>query len=270
MDDPAPADRRADDNPAVPGWVIQLPTCSSTNTWTLDRLDALAHGACVWTTRQTHGRGRGGAAWYAPPGVLTASFVLDLGATDERQVAPTRLSLAAGLAVAHAVEDVAPAARVAKVAIKWPNDCYLCDRKLAGLLCETRTRADGSLAVVVGVGLNLAPRWEMDAAALPLATGKAAPIGLDEVGVVPTMPAMLVALRRYLLEACGLLAAGGWERLLPPLRARDWLAGRQVTVQTGAGVVSGIARGLDDQGALRVDAGGRTIAIASGTIAEIG
>ena len=267
MDDAARADRPVADHPALPGWVIALATCPSTNTWALDRLDALAHGACVWTAQQTHGRGRGGAAWYAPPGVLTASFVLDLGGADERQVAPTRLSLAAGLAVAHAVEDVAPAAQVA---IKWPNDCYLRERKLAGLLCETRARADGGLAVVVGVGLNLAPRWDMDAAALPLATGKAAPIGLDEVGVAPAMPAMLIALRRYLLEACGLLAAGGWGRLLPPLRARDWLNGRQVTVQTGAGAVSGIACGLDDQGALLIDAGGRITAIASGTVAEVG
>ena len=266
MDDPASAGRPAD-HPAIPGWVIELPTCPSTNTWALDRLDALAHGACVWTRRQTQGRGRGGAAWYAPPGVLTASFVLDLGGTDERQVAPTRLSLAAGLAVAHAVEDVAPAAQVA---IKWPNDCYLRERKLAGLLCETRARADGGLAVVIGVGLNLAPRWDMDAAALPLATGKAAPIGLDEVGPAPAMPTMLIALRRYLLEACGLLAAGGWGRLLPPLRERDWLNGRRVTVQSGAGAVGGIARGIDDRGALLVeDAAGRQSAIASGTITEV-
>jgi len=266
-DDAAPADRLAADHPALPGWVIALPTCPSTNTWALDRLDALAHGACVWTTRQTHGRGRGGAAWYAPPGVLTASFVLDLGGADQRQIAPTRLSLAAGLAVAHAVEDVTPAARVA---IKWPNDCYLRDRKLGGLLCETRGRADGGMAVVVGVGLNLAPHWDMDAAALPLATGKAAPIGLDEIGPVPAMPAMLIALRRYLLEACGLLAAGGWERLLPPLRARDWLAGRPVTVQTGAGAVIGVARGLDAQGALLVEEDGHVIAIASGTVTAVG
>jgi BirA family biotin operon repressor/biotin-[acetyl-CoA-carboxylase] ligase len=262
--EPADDDRPADD-PAVPGWVIALPTCPSTNTWALDRLDALAHGACVWTRRQTHGRGRGGAPWYAPPGVLTASFVLDLGGADERSVAPTRLSLAAGLAVAHAVEDVLGGERVA---IKWPNDCYLRDRKLAGLLCETRARTDGGLAVVIGVGLNLAPRWEMDARALPLAAGKAAPIGLDELGEAPAMTTMLVSLRRYLLEACGLLAAGGWGRLLGPLRQRDWLNGRSVLIQTGAGAAAGRACGIGDDGALLVDDGERVVALASGTVAE--
>lgn len=220
----------------------------------------------MWTARQTAGRGRHGARWFSPPGVLTASFVLDLGETG-RGAPATLLSLAAGLAVAHAVEDAVPAATVA---LKWPNDCLIGGRKLAGVLCETRERMDGTAAVVIGVGLNLAPRWDLDAGALPLAAGKAAPIGLDEIATPPSLATMLTALRRYLLEACGLVAAGGWPRLLPPLRARDHLAGRRVTVHSGGSTLTGCGEGLDDHGALRLRVGDRLHAIASGTVLAVG
>lgn len=245
--------------------MIPLPECPSTSTWALERLDALAHGACVWTGRQTAGRGRNGATWHSPPGVLTASFVLDLGESG-RAVPATLLSLAAGLAVAHAVEDLVPAARVA---LKWPNDCLIAGRKLAGVLTEARERGDGTPAVVIGVGLNLAPRWEQDARALPLAAGKAAPIGLDEVAAPPAVAAMLAALRRYLLEACGLIAAGGWPRLLLPLRARDALAGRRITVHAGGATLTGTGDGLDDGGALRLRLDDRVQTIASGSVLAV-
>lgn len=251
-----------DDHPAFPGWVIALPHCPSTNTWALEHLEALAHGACVWTARQSAGRGRGNNTWYAPPGVLTASFVLDLTSLDERGIASAaQLSLAAGLAVANAVEDLVPAARTA---IKWPNDVLLRERKLAGILCESRRRDDGRMAVVVGIGLNLAPRWELDPASLPLAIGKLAPIGLDEVGSPPAVPAMLVSLRRYLSEGWGLLAGRGFAPLLPGLRQRDWLLGRSVTVRSGEHILRGTARGLHESGALLVD----EALVASGTVVE--
>ncbi|MBA3685066.1 MAG: biotin--[acetyl-CoA-carboxylase] ligase [Planctomycetes bacterium] len=246
--------------------MIELPTCPSTNSWALDHREALAHGSCVWTRRQTAGRGRDGTAWRSPPGVLTASFVLDLDA----RVDVTQLALAAGLAIAHAVEDLVPAA---KVAIKWPNDCMLAGRKLAGVLCErpgvpSRTRVgkgDGRDAVVVGIGLNVDPHWGEDHAALPLAAGKTPPIALAEVGAPPSELAVLIAVRSYLLQACGVLGAGGWDLLLPVLRERDWLRDRSVEVVSGDRRWGGTAVGLDAAGGLRVrgEAGERTFASGS-------
>jgi BirA family biotin operon repressor/biotin-[acetyl-CoA-carboxylase] ligase len=246
---------------AAPSWLIDLPTCPSTNTWALERIDALAHGACVWTERQSAGRGRNGAIWHAPSGVLTASFVLDLPAT----VAIAQLALCAGLAVAHAVEDLAPAARVR---LKWPNDCYLDDRKLAGVLCERPAGVGGRRdTVVVGIGLNLDPRWDQTPGALPLVAA-AAPACVAEICIpVPGMVPMLTALRRYLLEATGLLAAGGWRQLLPHLRARDWLRDREVVLEAGQQRHHGMADGLDDDGGLRLrDAQGGRQSFTSATV----
>lgn len=253
------------DPAARPGWLIELATCPSTNTWALDRLRDLADGACVWTERQTAGRGRGAHRWLAPAGVLTASFVVPV----PPQVPVTYLSLCAGLVIAHAVEDHAPGANVQ---VKWPNDCYLRGRKLAGVLCERPASGDAD-RVVVGIGLNLDPRWELSPETLLFATDPAqAPASVAEVCDPPPAPvAMLTALRRYLLESTGLLAAGGWKHLLPQLRHRDWLSGQRVRVDNAGERLSGIADGIDDAGRLLVRlAGGTTCAVSSADALTVG
>jgi len=247
----------------TPAWLIELPECDSTNTWALAHAEALAHGACVWTRTQTAGRGRGSKRWFAPPGVLTASFVL----VQPSPLAARQLSLAAGLAVAHAVEDLAPRARVA---IKWPNDCIISDRKLAGILCE---HAQASERVVIGVGLNLDPRWEQAPEQLPFAiegTASVAECCAADQAVVPGMVDMLGALRRYLLEAAGLISADGFNRLLTPLRNRDYLHGKQLQVEDGAQQLSGIGAGIDGEGRLLVRDAATQHALSSGSVTILG
>lgn len=242
--------------------MFALGTCPSTNTWALDHLDRLVHGDCVWTEHQSAGRGRDGRVWRSPPGVLTASFVIDLAQRRGQVVPMTRLSLAAGLAICHAITDLVGAT----AAIKWPNDVLIGERKVAGVLCETRSRSDGSLATVIGIGLNLAPRWDQDGASLPLATGARAPIGLDEVGTPPTPLDTLAKLRRYLLEAAGLLAAGTWQPVLAAIRDRDALRGRRIRVETATAVHLGTAQGLSDDGALRLTTASGEVVLASGHV----
>lgn len=231
---------------ARPRWLIELPTCPSTNTWALEHLAELGDGACVWTKQQTAGRGRGSHRWYAPSGVLTASFVVPVPMV----VPVSYLSLCVGLVIAHAVEDHAPAARVQ---VKWPNDCYLDGRKLAGVLCE-RPALGGGDRVVVGIGLNLDPQWEQSPETLLFATDRAqTPASVAEVCTPsPDAVGMLVSLRRYLLESTGMLAAGGWLQLLPLLRQRDWLAGQGVRVDLAGEQIAGVAQGIDDRGRLLV------------------
>jgi BirA family biotin operon repressor/biotin-[acetyl-CoA-carboxylase] ligase len=235
----------ADPSPR-PAWLVELATCASTNTWALDHLRELADGTCVWTEHQTAGRGRGDHRWHAVEGVLTASFVVSVPGS----VPVAYLSLCAGLVVAHAVEDHAQGANVQ---VKWPNDCHLRGRKLAGILCE-RPADGGGERVVVGIGLNLDPRWDQSPTALLFATDQAqAPASVAEVcDPPPGMLTMLTALRRYLMESAGMLAAGGWLQVLPHLRRRDRLAGRMVRVVQGDVAILGRAAGIDDHGRLLV------------------
>ena len=64
----------AENNPPWLHWLAQTP---STNSWALAHAAELQHGDVVFTPQQTAGRGQGDRVWYSPPGVLTASFVLD-------------------------------------------------------------------------------------------------------------------------------------------------------------------------------------------------
>ncbi len=221
-------------------WLIELPSCDSTNAWALSHLQALRHGACIYTTKQTAGRGRDGKTWQSPPGVLTASFVLSL----HDQVPVTHLALAAGLALAHVVDDLGASA---SVQIKWPNDCYMNGLKLAGILCERPASTCGH--VVVGIGCNISVNLSELMQCTPTPTRLA-----DYVDKLPTDFDILQGIRRYLLEATGLLAAGGWKHVLEQMQNRDYLFGKSLTVQAGSTTTAGIGAGIDEQGRLLVKA----------------
>jgi BirA family biotin operon repressor/biotin-[acetyl-CoA-carboxylase] ligase len=216
----------------MPPWLITLDTCASTNTWALTHSEALAHGAVVWTEHQTAGRGRQGRTWLAPSGVLTASFVCDVTQAQRASA----LSLAAGLAVIHACEDLCPGL---SLGLKWPNDVLRDGRKLAGILCE---RTSGSRpTMIIGVGLNRAPQW-----------GSEAPrdhASLTDHGHLSTLM-LIEAIRRYLLEAVGLIQTQGLAPLLGQLRQRDTLRDRQLAIDDAGRLSHGLGAGLDDTGRL--------------------
>jgi BirA family biotin operon repressor/biotin-[acetyl-CoA-carboxylase] ligase len=138
---PAPA-RTSERGP----WRVERhASLDSTNRYALDAARAGADdGLVVVADVQTAGRGRLGRTWEAPPGASLLVTVLLRRAGD-----PGRAVMAAGVALARAVEEVAGFA----VWIKWPNDLVVDGRKLAGLLAEV----DGD-ALVVGAGCNV--NWE--------------------------------------------------------------------------------------------------------------
>ncbi len=105
-----------------------------------------ADGLAVFAEHQAAGRGRRGNRWLSPPHAsLLASVVL-----VPVPGAGADLTRAAAVAAAGAVEDVGGPA----VGIKWPNDLVVDDRKVAGILVETRPDAAGRGRGVVGLGIN--------------------------------------------------------------------------------------------------------------------
>ena len=221
--------------------------------------DALAvdapDGTVVVADAQTRGRGRAGRTWHTAPGRALALSVLLHQGCDRRSLG--LLPLAAGLAVAQALETLGAAP-----ALKWPNDVLLGGRKVAGVLCESRrvqpppghpTSPPGRAgapavardAAVVGVGVNVAqaaadfpPEIAETATSLALAGG-----ATDRESVAA---AFLDALETLWTE----LQSGGRAALLAAWSARADFWGRTVTVRAPVGVVRGIARALDPDGAL--------------------
>lgn len=248
----------------APPWLVHLPTCPSTNDWVLERLGDLAPGTVVCTARQTAGRGQSSRRWHSPPGTLTVTVVLHLASAG----AARHLGLVAGLALIHALDDACPQPRL-PLTLKWPNDVLLAGRKLAGILCEARSGADGA-RVAVGIGCNLTTDFTAagltshDFPDLPRP-----PVALSAFAPPPAEAPFLATLRGYLLEGAGLLAAGGFHRLLPALRERDGLRGRSLTVtRADGGHLVGRGVGLDDDGRLLVETTTGEHAIDSGHVRE--
>lgn len=137
----------------------RLPQVDSTNAELQRRLNTasplapLPIGTNVRADFQTDGRGRLGRTWEATAGDnLAVSYLLDdAGLGAQRLFA---LSQNIALAVCDTVEAFLPSCE-APVAVKWPNDVFVGERKIAGILIETALHADRVAHVVAGIGVNV-------------------------------------------------------------------------------------------------------------------
>jgi BirA family transcriptional regulator, biotin operon repressor / biotin---[acetyl-CoA-carboxylase] ligase len=246
---------------AWPAPIEHLGVVASTN----DRLKEKARaGAPEWTVvladRQTAGRGRAGQRWVSPEGNVFLSVLL------RPALAPpliTLIPLATGLAVAEALGESGVDSR-----LKWPNDLVAAGRKLAGILVESVSGAAGLEAAVVGIGVNVA----LDPEQLPPELRERVTSVSAQTGRAATVPdvaaAVLARLRvwydRLAREAGAAAVVAAWrERSVP------WW-GRLVEARSGASVVRGIARDLDERGALLLDLeDGSRMAVVSGEVSEL-
>jgi BirA family biotin operon repressor/biotin-[acetyl-CoA-carboxylase] ligase len=218
----------------------------------MDTAHALAeagagHGTAIAAREQDAGRGRRGRAWASPRGGLWLSVICRPASRSTVEC----LSLRAGLAVADALEAALPG--LPPLQIKWPNDLYLEDRKVAGVLCEARWDGPSLSWIVAGVGVNVANRLPEDlgtvAVALLELVASAEPESLAEPVARAVAKAGLVA---------GPLDDGEFEQF----RRRDWLWGRAVSAPV-AGRAAGIAR----DGALLVkESSGAMTRVAAGEV----
>lgn len=220
-------------SPLLPGFTVEiLPEVDSTNTELMRRARRGQRDPVLLVAeRQTAGRGRLGRSWHSASGEsLTFSLGLPLAPADW-----SGLSLAVGVSLA---ESLHPA-----IQLKWPNDLWLADRKLAGILIETASfgeREAGRYAVV-GVGLNIATR--------PAAGLSTAPAWLQELlpGVQPGEVLLRVA--APLVQAIQVFEAYGFAAFHARFNARDALRDRAVTLSDGT---AGTAHGTTEAGALLV------------------
>lgn len=126
---------------------------SSTQRSLLERKD-LSEGLVVQAYSQQAGRGRYGREWFNAEGNLFLSFALQPAIEPERF---GQISLCVGLAVLRTIKDYAS---TAPVVLKWPNDVLVDDKKISGILIESKTvdHKDAPFLIVgIGVNLNSAP-----------------------------------------------------------------------------------------------------------------
>lgn len=234
----------------APGLDIEVvDSCASTNALLLARAQqGAASRLAIVAREQTAGRGRQGRAWVSAPGdSLTFSLLWRFAAGTPL----SGLSLAIGVAVAEALEAFAPGA---PLLLKWPNDVLRDGGKLAGILIEL----SGRNAAVIGVGINLRLP-----AALPddvRATAAALPDGTGDV-------AALAAVLTAMAAVCRRFDGVGFAPWQAAFAARDAMRDRPVQLLAPpAPPRVGTARGVDADGALRLETDGAIHAVVAGEL----
>jgi BirA family biotin operon repressor/biotin-[acetyl-CoA-carboxylase] ligase len=210
-------------------------------------------GAVVVADVQTRGRGRLGRAWVSPPGGFWCSVLL----RPPGHPGWGLLSLAVGIAVAEAVEAIAPV----HVGIKWPNDIMVGDRKVGGILLEG---TGGALIVGIGINLNVANEvMPQEVAARATSLHLAAGRPVDD-------RALLQLLLDGLAHWYGRWAAGD-AAVREAWANRDVTRGTRVAVGGPGPTIEGIAEGVDADGALLVRvAGGEIRRVIAGDLIPAG
>lgn len=240
-----------------------LQEVGSTNTEALAWAgEGAAEGALVVAEHQTAGRGRRGRTWFDEPGTsLLFSLVLRPRITLGRL---GLLPVLLGTAVADALRDVY---RVAAWT-KWPNDVIVADRKIAGILVETKLIGSNVDIAVAGVGLN----HDWSGVAVPVGIREAATSLGDEISGEPPPRATVLGAIFDAFEALYLPFVRGDAdaELLDRARSRSAVLGHRVVIRTAEGsLVSGIARYLMLDGSLQVDVDGDVRAFHVGEIEQL-
>jgi BirA family biotin operon repressor/biotin-[acetyl-CoA-carboxylase] ligase len=240
--------------------ILRFDSIDSTNLEAMRQARAgAAEGLCIVAREQTQGRGRLDRSWQSPKDAgLYCSLVLR-----------PRLEMNAWplitLMAALAVSDTLMRACSLRADIKWPNDVCVNERKLCGILAETIDTEDGS-AAVLGIGINL------KADSLPATVSDLATSVEAATGTSPDSELVLAELLGAIGERYELLQTPqGREHTI-----REWCAnssyaiGRRVRVALENDSFEGTTRGLESDGALRVEAlDGRIRVVRAGDVTAL-
>ncbi len=233
---------------------IELDECDSTNDDAARMARAGArHGTVVIARAQRAGRGRDGRSWASPRDTglyLSAVIRPPLPLVD---VPP--MTLAIGVGVCDAARAMG-----APAVLKWPNDVLAHGRKLAGVLVEAHSQGQRLDAVIVGIGVNLAPGAlppELAEVAISLEQAAGAPV--DLAGFIEQLLAHVERwIDRYVASGMPAIAPAWHERMATGVWAR---------ARADGGDLCGEVTGLDRDGALLLrDTAGRLHRVTSGDV----
>lgn len=236
-----------------------LARCSSTNTLLL--ADGAPGPVLAAAEVQTAGRGRRGRRWRSEPGAGATFSILRRMRRSPSALAG--LTLAVGVAAARTLRALG----AAEVALKWPNDLVATGRhagaKLGGILVESR-QSGGETVVVVGIGINcrsdpkLARRLRRPVVALDALLAPA-----------PGRNVVIAAIAREVLAALEVFEREGLAPFRTEWRRLHAFEGARLRVRLAGGrTLSGLARGIAANGALRLATARGEREIVSGRLVE--
>ncbi|KAA3665615.1 bifunctional biotin--[acetyl-CoA-carboxylase] ligase/biotin operon repressor BirA [Pectobacterium carotovorum] len=236
------------------GGVTVLPVVDSTNQYILERLDTLSSGDACLAEYQQSGRGRRGRQWFSPFG---ANLYLSLyWRLEQGPAAAVGVSLVIGIVMAEVLHKLGADG----VRVKWPNDLYLKDRKLAGILVELTGKTGDAANLVIGAGINLQMR---EPAPDTINQGW---INLQEAGIEINRNTLASTLISELRSALAVFELQGLEPFIPRWEKLDNYFNRPIRLIIGNREIHGIDRGIDRQGALLLENDGLIMPYIGGEI----
>ncbi len=236
--------------------VLAFDEIDSTNAEARRRAEAGEMGP-LWITalRQSAGRGRRGRTWETGEGSNLAATLMMV--TDRAPRDAAQISFVAALAACDLVRAYVPGDRVK---VKWPNDVLVDGKKLVGILVESGARPAGGLWLAVGVGVNLARA--------PLAPERPATTIAAETGrPAPEPSAALDGLAAAFADWLEVWEGRGFAPIAAAWTERAYGLGEACTARLPDATLTGVAEGLDADGALRLRlADGRLRRITAGDV----
>lgn len=213
----------------------------STNGFLLSHGQELKSGDICVAEYQSAGRGRRGRTWQSPYGHhIYASMYWRLEQGMQQ-------AMGLSLVVACSIVSVLKAMGVTGLGLKWPNDIYLDNKKLAGILVELINSQDKACQLVLGFGINMS----MSASQGELIEQPWS--DLSTQGSMPDKTELIIALHKQLRKDLTLFEAQGLGGFIGRWQEDDLFMGREVTLLMAPKEVTGTYRGIDAQGAVLVE-----------------
>ena len=221
--------------------IIVEPVIDSTNQYMLDRIPNLQSGDTCLAEYQSAGRGRRGRQWISPFGCnlyLSTYWKLEQG-----PAAAIGLSLVVGIVIAETLNKLCGN----KVKVKWPNDLYMNDKKLAGILVELTGKTGDAAHIIIGIGINIGmnksiiKKDETINQAWSALTDEVENIERNELA-----GNIINALKKSLL----IFEKQGLKPFLSRWFELDNFLERNVKLLIGNDIIFGVEKGINEQGAL--------------------
>ena len=215
----------------------------STNNYLLRRLpDHIKQGQVCIAEHQSAGRGRRGKEWISPFGshiYMSMYWYLEQGMT-----AAMGLSVVAAIAISDAIKSLYQL----DVQLKWPNDIYIQDKKIAGILIDLEGQALEPSHCVIGIGVNVS---------MPEHASKAIDQPWTDLQSQTSIPIdrnlLVAAIISKLTDRLYEHQEHGIVKMLDQWFNLDLYLNKAVKLVSGGREVQGICRGINNQGALLLE-----------------
>lgn len=219
-------------------------TISSTNDWSIWSCGKDMVPAVCLAEQQVSGRGRNDRKWMSPGAEnIYLSLVWPFAIAAEKNL--NGLSLVVGVVTARVLMSFG----VCNVKVKWPNDVLVKDKKIAGVLIETKVNQSDEMIAVIGIGVNYALSsltWlAIDQPCTDVSSS-------CEEGRLPDRNQLAGVMIKELIRSCEIFQQSGFSSFAAEWDQYDACRDQEVSIHDSSGVWPGKVIGINNQCGLRV------------------